>query len=64
MELGKEFGLSPTTVANWVRVADKGDAAPVAGEGEAESDKARIARLERELARREEEQPIPESRSV
>jgi transposase len=56
-EIGAEFGLSPTSVANWVRAADKASkrqrAAPAG-----ESDAARIARLERELAKKDEELEI------
>jgi len=63
MDLGKEFNLSPTTVANWTRAADKRDGVkrlvkPAAGEPPVESDKAKIARLERELARKSEELEI------
>lgn len=65
MELAKEFNLSATTVSNWVRAADKRDARQerdavadaVAGEG-GESDKTKIARLERDLTRKEEELEI------
>jgi transposase len=56
-ELATEFGLSATSVANWVRAADKANkrqrAAPTG-----ESDAARIARLERELAKKDEELEI------
>ena len=62
MDIGREFNLSPTTVANWVRAAEKRDAAPVRrtqGSAEAaESDRATIRRLEKELARKEEELQI------
>jgi transposase len=69
MELAKEFDLSATTVGNWVREANKRDSlrakaarradgkAPIAEEP-VESDKAMIARLERELARKTEELEI------
>jgi transposase len=69
MDLGKEFDLSPTTVANWVREADKRDAlrarasrradgkVPVVEEP-VETDRAKIVRLERELARKTEELEI------
>jgi transposase len=56
-ELAAEFGLSATSVANWVRAADKAgkrERAAPAGE----SDAARIARLERELAKKDEELEI------
>ncbi len=56
-ELAVEFGLSATSVANWVRAAEKQQkrqrAAPAG-----ESDQARIARLERELAKKDEELEI------
>jgi transposase len=61
MDIGKEFNLSPTTVANWVRAADKRqaqDRSTVAGQGGGESDKQKVRRLERELARKEEELQI------
>ena len=61
MDLAKEFDLSATTVANWVREASKRSAATGKagkGEPEPESDKAKIARLERELARKTEELEI------
>jgi transposase len=61
MDIGKEFNLSPSTVANWVRAADKRQAAQdrsaAAGQG-GESDKQKVRRLERELARKEEELQI------
>lgn len=65
MELAKEFNLSATTVSNWVRAADKADAKRLkaaradaaAGEG-GESDQAKIKRLEKELARKEQELDI------
>ena len=60
VELAKEFNLAPTSIANWVRAADKRDAA--AGRGGAgagqESDRDKIRRLERELARKEQELEI------
>jgi transposase len=65
MDLAKEFNLSATTVSNWVRAADKADAKKLgdaragaaAGEG-GESDQAKIRRLEKELARKEQELDI------
>lgn len=53
-DLGREFDLSATTVSNWVRIDDKKrvESRP---EVPGETDKARIARLERELAERTEE---------
>lgn len=63
MDLAKEFNLAATSISNWVRAADKREsraAALTAGEGESggESDKARIARLEKELAAKENELEI------
>lgn len=74
MDIAKEFDLSPTTVANWVRAARRAEKqaerrrskAPAAGTeqrepspaAEPESDKARIVRLERELARKNKELEI------
>jgi transposase len=56
MELGRELNLSPTTVSNWVRAADKRDgAASTRTAAPAESDKDKIRRLEKDLARKEEE---------
>lgn len=62
MDLAKEFNLSATTVANWVRAAEKREAKAAraraaSGEG-GESDQAKIKRLEKELARKEEELEI------
>ncbi|QNO37339.1 transposase [Protaetiibacter sp. SSC-01] len=53
-DLAREFELSATTVSNWVRVADK-KAAGSLPDRPVESDKAKIARLERELGERTEE---------
>jgi transposase len=73
MDLAKEFDLSATTVANWVRAAKKVEkrgrqrpsgvrtATDTQGreqEPESESAQAKIARLERELARKGEELEI------
>lgn len=61
MELGKEFNLAPTSISNWARAADKRAARdasdPPAGKG-GESEAQKIRRLERELARKEEELEI------
>jgi transposase len=59
MDLGKEFNLAPTSISNWVRAADKRNtsAAGAGGEG-VESDQVKIRRLERELARSQEELEI------
>ena len=56
-EIANEFGLSATSVANWVRAADKQQKRQRAAPS-GESDQARIARLERELAKKDEELEI------
>jgi transposase len=59
MDLAKEFNIAATSVSNWVREADRHDAVAARASSEgAETDKARIRRLEKELARREEELEI------
>jgi transposase len=62
MDLAKEFNLSATTVSNWVRAAEKREAkaarAKAAGGESGESDQAKIKRLEKELAAKEEELEI------
>jgi len=58
MDLGKEFNLAPTSISNWVRAADKRDAAATrAGDG-GESEAAKVRRLERELALKTQEVEI------
>ena len=59
-EVAKEFGLSAGTVSNWVHAAEHLDgvlATDATAAGPA-SDKAEIARLRRELARKQEELEI------
>jgi transposase len=64
MDLAKEFNLSATTVSNWVRAADQRDAKKAARDradaatGGGESDRDKIRRLEKELARKEQELDI------
>jgi transposase len=63
MELAKEFNLAATSISNWVRAAEKREAAENRSRDNAavsgqESDKAKIKRLERELASKEEELEI------
>jgi transposase len=58
VDIAREFGISATTVANWVREGERREARRVARESDGGDDKARIARLERELARKEEELEI------
>jgi len=60
-EIATEFGLSATSVAKWVREADKRDKPQRAAGGEGPdraADAARIAQLERELAQKTEEVEI------
>jgi len=57
-ELAKEFNLSATTIGNWVRAAERRDRHPAAIGDTAEPDQVKIARLERELARKTEELDI------
>jgi transposase len=58
-ELAKEFNLAPTSIANWVRAADRHDAGARRESGVApESDADKVRRLERELARKEQELEI------
>ena len=55
-DLGREFGVSPTTVSNWARKA-RTDEGVDPGSG-AVSDREEIVRLRRLLERREEELEI------
>jgi transposase len=59
-EVAKEFGLSAGTVSNWVHAAEHLDGVLATGAASAgpASDKAEIARLRRELARKQEELEI------
>jgi transposase len=59
--IAKEFDLSATTVANWVRAAERAadqKRGRSGGAADEESDSERIVRLERELAKKEEEVEI------
>jgi transposase len=56
-DIAEEFELSATTVSNWVRGADSQDKRRRASPS-GETDQERIARLERELAKKEEELEI------
>lgn len=59
MDIGKEFDLSPTTVANWVRAADNKEGRLSGDSPDARSaDRAEILRLKRLLAQKEEELEI------
>jgi transposase len=58
-ELAREFDLANTSISNWVRAADKRDAeAGLRRAVGGESDQDKIRRLEKELARKEEELEI------
>ena len=54
-DLGREFGLSPTTVHHWVTEDAK---ATTGGSGSSPDDKAELARLRRELKKKDEELDI------
>jgi transposase len=58
VDIGREFGLSATSVSNWVRSADRRESRAAAGTVDSDDLKAKIARLERELARKDEELEI------
>lgn len=59
VDLGKEFNLAPTSISNWVRAAEKREAAAARdSQSGGESDKERIRGLEKELANKEEELEI------
>jgi len=60
VELAKEFNLAATSIANWVKAAEKHEAAASHQKNQAggESDRDKIRRLEKELARKEEELEI------
>jgi transposase len=59
IDLGREFNLAPTSISNWVRAADRRDEAAGSAQAQgAESDQAKIRRLERELAHKEQELEI------
>jgi len=63
MDLAKEFNLSATTVANWARADERQQSRRrrpnSGGEGQdVETDQEKIARLERELARKSEDLDI------
>ncbi len=62
-DIAEEFSLSATTVAKWVRASEDAERPSRSKRGEEsvpaeESDQKRIARLERELARKTEEVEI------
>jgi transposase len=57
-EIAAEFNLSATTVASWVRIADRGEKKEKSPPASSKADQETIARLERELAKRDEELEI------
>lgn len=58
-DIGKEFNLSATTVSNWVRAAENRQGRLSKGDsGTKSADREEIARLKRELARKDEELEI------
>lgn len=57
-DLAREFNLAATSISNWVRAAERRDSARPARGAPAESDQAKIRRLEKELARTREELDI------
>jgi len=57
-DIGKEFELSPTTIANWVRAAENQDGRLSSTVTARSADKEEIDRLKRELAKKEEELEI------
>jgi transposase len=58
MDLGKEFNLAPTSISNWVRAADKSEAAAAGVAEGGESQQQKIRRLEKELATKTQEVEI------
>jgi transposase len=59
MDLAKEFNIAATSVSNWVREADRHDAAAARASSEGgETDKDRLRQLEREVARKDAELEI------
>lgn len=59
IDLAKEFNLAPTSISNWVRTVEKREAAASRARDEAgETDREKVRRLEKELARKEEELEI------
>lgn len=59
VELAKEFNLAATSISNWVRAAEKAEMRAGKAQNESgESDRDKIRRLEKELARKDEELEI------
>jgi transposase len=59
MDLAREFNISATSVSSWVRLAERGEGAAARGNVVGgESDRAKIVRLERELASKDAELEI------
>lgn len=58
VDLAKEFNLAPTSISNWARAAEKRHATKGRAGGGTESDQDKIRRLQKELARKDEELEI------
>jgi transposase len=58
VDIGREFQISPTTVTNWVREADRKQLRGSVTADPGDDLKLKVARLERELARKDEELEI------
>ena len=58
MDPSREFNLSATSIANWSRAAEKRAVTAAEHPAGSESDQQKITRLERDLARKEEEVEI------
>ena len=59
VELAKEFGVSASAISNWVRADERRQGSKARAQvAVGEPDSVRIARLERELARKDEELEI------
>ena len=58
VDIGREFQISATTVTNWVRAADQQQHRKSVAADAGDDLKLKVARLERELARKDEELEI------
>jgi transposase len=58
VDIGREFHISATTVTNWVRQADRKQLGGSVTADPGDDLKLKVARLERELARKDEELEI------
>ena len=58
-DLAREFNLSATSISNWVRVSQRREGANAKAQAaDTEPDSAKVRRLERQLAAKEEELEI------